>query len=196
METKVIEVKIGEPIKPEEKDCILAFRKRCKEMLQTRILREGHKIQYKLKWSVGQTLTSISDLPAEDDLRSFYMAFRFFYHQKEKSNFFRVANIVKRISQNEYVDQVIKQLKEKWHGALNRKPFYIEVNGKTITTRLIIDLWFNAHYFHGDENKQEELENLCSVLPNDFAKLLLIEAILDATDAVLALYNSIKNLEL
>lgn len=191
-----VEVRISPYLEPSEKDCIAAFQRRCKGIQDTRVLKETGRIRARLNWSVGNPFVGRFMLPAEEDLRSFYMAFRFFYMEREKSNFLRVANIVSRRAQNGLVDRHIKALKEQWHGVLERKGWNIKLNGQELTAKLLIDLWFNAHYFHGDDKKQKELDDLNTILSTEFNKYLLADAVFTGTKSVLKLYEALKDLRL
>lgn len=195
MESKRVEVRISPRLEPSEKDCIRAFQKRSQQIIQTRVLQTSGSIRTNLSWSQGEPITVKVRLPPEEDLRSFYMAFRFFYLEKEKSNFLRVANIVRRRSQNDLVDQHIIGLKQQWNGVLARKGWNVSVNSQEVTAKRLIDLWFNAHYFHSDEAKRLELEQLATILSNDFSRYLLADAVFEATKAVLTLYSGLKTLE-
>jgi len=122
------------------------------------------------------------------------MAFRFFYLQKEPSNFLRVANIIDHRVSLDVVSRHLRGLKEQWHGAMARRGLNVKVNDEELTAGLLIDLWFNAHYFHSDAGKEERIRQINAILSTDLHRVFLADAVFEATKAVLSLYNSVKEM--
>jgi len=65
------------------------------------------------------------------------------------------------------------------------------IDGKEITPIMLIDLWFNAHYFHSDECKDQNLANLKEALSIDGCRFMLADAVYEASTAVLDLANAL-----
>jgi hypothetical protein len=196
MASREIEVRISDRLDSAEVRALAAFKRRAGELLQTRVLQSGGRIHANVKFRAGEGLAFVIELPEEEDLRSFYMAFRFFYLQKEPSNFLRVANIIQRHASHDLVNRRFEALKDQWHGAMERKGWSLAVNGEELTARLLIDLWFNAHYFHSDEDKEAKLRELNGILSTDFNRFLLADAVYEATKAALNVYESVKTMKL
>ncbi len=196
MSPTAIELKISHLLQDEEKRSILAYKERAAQLLGTRIMKESGAIHLRLSYELGKPLIARVQLPPEEELRSFYMAFRFFYLQKEPSNFLRVANILDFRASSDMVSQYVKALKDQWNGALARKGWSLSVNGEELTTSLLINLWFNAHYFHSDDDKGRRLQELSGILSTEFNRYLLADAVFDASKAVTRLYDSIKTIKL
>ena len=196
MATRKTEVRISDRLDSADVRSLTAFKHRSEEVLQTRVLQGGGRIHANVKFRAGQGVGGAVELPAEEDLRSFYMAFRFFYLQQEPSNFLRVANIIQRRAALDVVNRHIEALKAQWHGAMERKGWSLAVNGHELTAGLLIDLWFNAHYFHSDEDKQARLRELNGILSTDFNRFLLADAVYEATKAALNVYESVRTLKL
>lgn len=178
-----------------ERDSIRAYQRRVPELMATRVVMSAASIRGKLKWESGAGLQTFANLPPEDDLRSFYMAFRFFFLKSEPSYFMRVANIIGRHAQHPLVHSLLDRLRAQWTGALARQQFSIRVNGRALTTELLVDLWFNAHYFHSNPQKEAELNLLNSILSQDLNRYLLADAVFEATKAVGDLYAKTKDLK-
>ncbi|MBI4825552.1 MAG: hypothetical protein HY807_03925 [Nitrospirae bacterium] len=157
-------------------------------------MKNGLKISSNLKYEAGKGIAITVDLPDEDDLRSFYLAFRFFYLQKEPANFLRITNIIHRVADDALARQNIDNLKRLWSGALFQEMMHIAVNDTEVTPSQLLDLWFNAYYFHSDEYKSIRLSEINEVLTNDLSRFFLANAVIEATKAVLKLYDSIRGL--
>jgi hypothetical protein len=66
------------------------------------------------------------------------------------------------------------------------------INGVEITPTMLIDLWFNAHYFHSDELKEQNLTNLKNALSIDVCRFMLADAVYEASKAVIHLANALQ----
>jgi hypothetical protein len=185
-------VNISKSLTKSELKCIKLFLKKAKELSQTHIMSANDsKISSIMKAEKGKPVQSSVSLPNEEYLRSFYTAFRFFYLKEEKSNFLRIANIVKRRTDNELSEKYIECLKDMWNGALARQQMQTYIDGKEITPTMLIDLWFNAHYFHSDECKDQNLVNLKEALSVNQCRFMLADAVIEASMAVLHLANAL-----
>ena len=193
---KVIQVPLKKPLTIEELACVRQFLKKARELHATRIISNGESgISLNSKFEKDKTVKFRVSLPPEEYLRSLYMAFRFFYLSKEKSNFQRVTNIIKRKIDNEFGRKYIDWLKDMWSGALAVQQVHIRVNEKLITPAMLIDLRFNAHYFHADDRKEDELSDLSGALTIDVCRFMLADAVFEASKAVFLLANMIAGLE-
>lgn len=193
---KEVEVPIKDSLTEEELICIRQFLKKARELHSTHIISNGESgISLNMASELGKTVQFRVSLPSEEYLRSFYMAFRFFYLEKAKSNFLRVSNIIKRRTDSQLARQYIDRLKEMWSGALAARKMQMLVNGKQITPSILIDLWFNAHYFHSDDKKKEDLSNLSGILTIDVCRFMLADAVYEASKAVFLLANVLAKLE-
>lgn len=190
-EIKLVRANISKALTENELTAIKIFLKRAKELSQTYIMSHESKISSNIIIEKGKQIKFSASLPDEEYLRSFYMAFRCLYLQKEKSNFIRIANIVKTRTDNESSKKYIDHLKDIWSGALERQERRVYIAGEEITPNMLIDLWFNAHYFHSDELKEQNLTKLKKILSCDVCRFMLASSVYDASKAVLDLANSL-----
>lgn len=177
--------------------CIEVFKRRAQELLKVDILaKKGSGISSNVQYKQDEGMTLKVTLPPEENLRSLYMAFRFFYGEKEPSNFNRVANILKKTSGDELFQQFIENLKQQYSGSLYRKHIMqVKVNGEEVTTKRLLDLWFNANYFHSDEKKENDLKIWNETLSQDLSRFILANAVYEACKAVIRLYKAMITLE-
>jgi hypothetical protein len=194
MSQNVINFKISHLFDKDEKRSIVVFQERGQELLNTKIMRESGNIHLHATFIPSNPLNTQVELPSEEDLRSFYMAFRFFYLQKEPSHFPRVLNIIGRHSPSDTLSKYLASLRDQWDGALTRQLWQVSIDGQELTTSLLIDLWFNAYYFHTDDAKARRLQQLNEILSSDFNRFLLVNAVFDAAKAVCRLYESVKTI--
>jgi hypothetical protein len=193
---KVVEVFIKDSLTEEELVCIRQFLKKTKELYAaSKASNAESNISLNMASELGKPVQFHVSLPPEEHLRSFYMAFRFFYLEKEKTNFLRVCNIIKRRTENQLARQYVDRLRDMWSGALAARQMQMRVNEKQIIPPLLIDLWFNAHYFHSDEKKEKDLSNLSKILTIDVCRFMLADAVYEASKAVFLLANALARLE-
>ena len=69
-------------------------------------------------------------------------------------------------------------------------------NGKELTANTVFDLWLNAHYFHSDSEKQEQLERLSKALSPEFVKFLLANAATECCRVIRILDHALQNLSI
>ncbi len=191
-----LEPKVGISLTAIERQAIDTYLLSVEELKKTKLLSTGKtKISTRFEYSRRKPPSFTVSLPPEDILRSFLMAFRLFYLEDEQTNFLRIANLVRRGTKQPIIKSQVDSLRQRWLDALGGRGIDLYVNGRRITLRVLIDLWFNAHYFHGAEGKHSQLSILTKVLGYDFAKFLLVDGVYEATKAVLSLGELLRTLD-
>ncbi len=175
---------------------IEAFKKRARQLSATKIVRsDSGRIEGTLHFDQTKGMTFSATLPPEEDLQSFYMAFRFFYLKKEPANFLRVLSIVRRHTKDDRAQSKLQSLKQQWLGSFIRETTRFTVRGEPVTPRDLINLWFNAHFFHSDPEKEKRLSEVITAVGDQYAQFLLADSVFEAAKAVLDLYSSMLELE-
>ena len=67
-------------------------------------------------------------------------------------------------------------------------------HGEKYSSEELIDSWFNAHYFHTDDKKEENLKKLNTLLNNELSRTSLYMAVWDAGLAISNLFNVVKDM--
>lgn len=193
---KHVEIHIMEHLSDDDLKKNRIFLKRAKEISKTKIVSAPQSnISMKINGKAGEPIKFSVILPEEELLRSFYMSFRFFYLQKEDANFLRLINILKRKAENDLAVKYLNQIRDQWTGALSRQQMQFRFNNTELTPNLLMDLWFNSHYFHDDDVKENKLGIMKTVLTNDVCRFLLVDAVYEATKAILKLAQTLKNID-
>lgn len=133
-------------------------------------------------------------LPAEAEVAEFLMRFRFFYLKKEPTHFPRILGIIRRHAKGDSVHELVSVLGGQWRNSLFKNAATLRLNGKKIGTEYVLDLWFNAHYFHGDQDKSVELDRLNSILSEDLSKYLLLDSVYNAVDVLQRFHSGMAGL--
>jgi hypothetical protein len=192
---KEVKININELFTEEEIKQIRLFLKRAKELSKTPVITAGSKISMNIYYEKKKGTRFSVTLPSEEDLRLFYMAFRFFYLKKEPTHFLTIANLVNRKLEDPLIRDYIKWLKDMWRGALARQQVRVGVNRQELHSHFLIDIWFNSHYFHSDKEKDKKLSKIKEVLTEDATRFMLADAVFQATKAVLRLAHALQDFD-
>lgn len=119
------------------------------------------------------------DLPDQIELEAFYRRFRFFILNNEKSNYKRFLNKLSKVTQNDLATLFVRYSKKEFSKCL-AVDLAFQKASKKYTSEQIIDLLFNARYFHDDGPKAAKLSELESILSREGAEVSLFWAIWDS----------------
>jgi hypothetical protein len=151
-------------------------------------------IHGKVRYEQEKGLWFEATLPPEEQVAEFLMAFRFFYLQKESTHFPAVLGIIGKHTSQPEAREALKVFRRQWEHCLFGNTMNICLNDKPMTSSLLLDLWFNAHYFHSDVEKEMELTELKKAFSEDFAKFMLLDSAFEASKVVLKIYDGVRGL--
>lgn len=193
--TKHVDVHISSSLTENDWEFLRAFCIKAKRLAATKLVSgKESAIRGKIRYEQEQGLCFESQLPQEDQISEFLMAFRFFYLQKETTHFPKVLKLIGKHTKNPDAREAFKVFRAQWDNYLFGKAIEIKLNDKPVTSSLLIDLWFNAHYFHSDEEKEQKLNSLKETFSEGFAKYMLLDAAYQATKVVFKLHNGLKDI--
>lgn len=190
-----IKVPISDRLSGDEWKVLKKFCEKARRLTATRLASdEGAGIRGQINFSNEEGIRFKVELPPEEQISEFLMAFRFFYLQKEKTHFPKIIGIIGRHTENEDARKALKLFGNQWGDSLFGQALYIHVDGQRMTSSVLLDLWFNANYFHSNEEKERDLEKLQSVFPNDFAKFMLLDAVFESSKVIFKLFNGLRDM--
>ncbi len=174
--------------------CIEVFKRRAKEFIAIRAGMKVGIIRVSMQRHPDGKYSGKASTPNEDSLLPLYLAFRHFYLEKEPEYFPKVANIISNCSHDEKLVLYLRKIKAQWKGTLSDDS-WLKYKGNPVAAKTVMKLWFNAHFFHSDIEKEIELEELNSVLSTEISQHCLFMAVHDAGLAIGNLNKSIAALE-
>ena len=190
---KHVEVHISSSLSEDEWNVLRRFCEKAKRLAATKLAtEEGTGIRGKIRYEQDKGLWFESELPPEEQIAEFLMAFRFFYLQKEDTHFPKVISVIGKHTDNPDARKALKMFGRQWQDSLFRKALNIQLNETPITSSLLLDLWFNAHYFHSDEEKEKELKKMKENFSEEFAKYMLLDAVFEATKVVFKVFHGMR----
>ena len=192
---KHLEIQISQALTDKDWKQLNAFKDKAERLISTKLASsEGGAIHGRISYQQAKGLWFEGTLPPEEQITELLMAFRFFYLQKEPTHLPKIINIIKKHTNQPEALELLKSYMKQWQNSLFANAMNISLNNKQITTSLLLDLWFNAHYFHTDEDKEKELKNLYDAFSKDFSKYMFLDSVYGATKIVYKLYNSMRGM--
>ncbi|MBA7538092.1 hypothetical protein ES705_30366 [subsurface metagenome] len=172
-----------------EWDKLNLFLRRFEQLERTRFYSNPKlkNIQYKIKGEKVdkgfQTRFEIK-VPDEETIKSFLLSFRVFYMEGEHTNFYSIYNLLYKKILDKKVRNDLATIRSNYTKALNTSFISINFLGKSYLPKDIVDLWFNAEYFHTDIAKVKELDKIVISPGKSLFFYLLIDAVSTLTNQI------------
>jgi len=172
-----------------EWDKLDLFLRRFEQLERTRFYSNPKlkNIQYKIKGEKVdkgfQTRCEIK-VPDEETIKSFLLSFRVFYMEGEHTNFYSICNLLYKKILDKKVRNDMVTIRSNYTKALNTSFIGINFLGKSYSPKDIVDLWFNAEYFHTDIEKVKELDKIVISPGKSLFFYLLIDAVITLTNQI------------
>lgn len=176
-----------------ERNKLDLFLRRFEQLERTRFYSNPKlkNIQYKIKGEKTdegfQTRDEVK-VPDEETIKSFLLSFRVFYMEGEHTNFYSICNLLYKKILDKKVRAALITIRSNYTKALNTSFVSINFLGKSYLPKDIVNLWFNAEYFHTDIEKVKELDK---IVISPFKNLFFYSLI----DVVVTLSNEISILK-
>jgi hypothetical protein len=183
--TNNVEVHISSLLAEDEWKILRLFCEKVKRLAGTKLVQtQINSIRCRISFTQENGLSFSAEVPSEELIAEFLLAFRFFYLKNEPTHFPKILGIIGKHTTNEEVRQALRLFGKKWNDSLFQRALNITYNDMPVTSSLLLDLWFNAHYFHQDEEKRRELDKLIEGFSENFAKYMLLDSSITATNEV------------
>lgn len=118
------------------------------------------------------------DLPNEYRLKSLYVDFRHFYLNDEPTNINSFANYLATLTNSDEFRTFIKNEKKKLKSEFIENGWF-QYNEENLSTKKLLDIWFNAEIFHNNPIKVSILLEWQNIFEDQTAKSMLFMAVYD-----------------
>jgi hypothetical protein len=160
------------------------------QLEQTKFVREGGEVGLKFDWRKDQPAMFTLKEPDEETLRSFLMLLRKFLAEESDAYLFRIYSICDRRLRNEDIGQEVRRARAALNDRLEAKGgMALEYDGRPVTPKETIRLFFNGIYFHDDEEKRAELHSLW---PAPIPRMQFLDIVVEAAKHALFLAHTIR----
>lgn len=172
-----------------EWDKLDLFLRRFEQLERTRFYSNPKlkNIQYKIKGEkVDKGFQTRFEIKVSDEetIKSFLLSFRVFYMEGEHTNFYSICNLLYKKILDKKVRNDLVTIRSNYTKALNTSFIGINFLGKSYSPKDIVDLWFNAEYFHTDIEKVKELDKIVISPGKSLFFYLLIDAVITLTNQI------------
>lgn len=177
-----------------EWNCIEMYKYRTQEFVQNIDDLSLPKIrQMNIDTSKEKARIKSNILPSRFREKSIYLDFRHFLADNEPSNFGRIANLVKKKTEEKtHIQKFIDQLKRQF---LSIEKSLIDIDGVDYSARELVNLWFNTELFHSGYQEQIQLKKLwLERVEKTAVHELLFWSIINSEHQIKCLYACIKDL--
>lgn len=135
-----------------------------------------------------------ANTPDVEEVASLARNFRFFYADKEPTQFQKILTKVRRRTQDEWTRGYINWLSDQYKVAMKATQVSADL-GHPVPNRKIIDLWFNSEFFHSEQSKRQELIDIHAAIGEVPSLFQLYLAIVRCSSFIRMLYSVVHALE-
>lgn len=167
---------------------VALFRERVEKLATSQRKYQGIPISKTTRSAESGEATFEANTPHVDEVASLALKFRFFFADKEPTQFQKILTKVRRRVQDEWACGYMEWLAEQYKEAM--KASQVSANlGRAVPNRTIIDLWFNSEFFHSDSYKREELIDIHATIGEVPSLFQLHVAIAHCSSYIRMLYS-------
>jgi len=138
---------------------IALFRERVEKLASSQRRYQGIPISLTMPTEMPDEFTFEANTPDVEEVASLARNFRFFYAEKEPTQFQKILTKVRRRTQDEWAGGYIDWLGEQYKEAMKATQVSAHL-GHPVSNRRMIDLWFNSEFFHSEKSKKQELVDI------------------------------------
>jgi hypothetical protein len=162
------------------------------ELSNTKFIQSGKWGELKIEWDQEPSMKVSTKLPNWDDVIVFLHKFRPLLLQNERTNFYKVHNILAKELANAHFRNLLGQYHELYSGKLMQSGFQFRSNDTLINSESILFDWLNSHEYHREKEKQEFIQNLHQMIPLDASKVIFLRQLVHKAIAVFNLAGLIR----
>lgn len=173
---------------------VALFRERAEKLTTAQKKYQGIPISRTTRGDDPDEITFEANTPDVEDVASLARNFRFFYADKEPTQFQKILTKVRRRTQDEWACGYMDWLAEQYKEAMKATQVSATL-GRPVSNRTIIDLWFNSEFFHSEKSKREALLNIHADIGEVPSLFQLYVAIARCSSYVRMLYSVVYILD-
>lgn len=149
------------------------------------------------KVTSGETTEEINfeaNTPHLEEVASLARNFRFFFADKEPTQFQKILSKVRRRTRDDWTGRYMDWLASQYKDSMKATQISAAL-GHPVTNKKIIDLWFNSEFFHSEREKKQELVDIHEVIGEVPSLFQLYVAIVRCSSLVRMLYSVVHLLD-
>lgn len=128
-----------------------------------------------------------ANTPDIDLVSNIAMKFRFFYAEKEPTQFEKIIGLLRRKAKDEWAVSYIERIALCYKHSMRETDTTASL-GNPVANREMLNLWFNSKFFHSDKEKRAKLESIHQVVGKDVSLFQLYIALVKCSGHIQSLY--------
>lgn len=170
--------------KNEEWELLEEYVQYATELINTQFVKNGMPSSLKLNWDRETGMTATTQLPPWDDVIVFLHKFRPLCLQSERTNFYKIFNLLSREISHPYFRNLISEEHKTYSGKRLQSQFKMYSNEVLLNSEKLLFDWLNSYEYHRDKEKREFIESLHVVFPLEATQVLFLILLSDKTEAI------------
>ncbi len=175
---------------------LLAFAQYADELMSLRSVQEGLHVQIKISYSKSEGFALEGTVPSNDAIAAILHTLRPIVLQKEALSFYRTRNILSNYLGCPQISRVLDEQRDLFSGKDFQQAVRISSSSADfdgiLNSEDSFQKWLNAFEYHRDNEKREEIEKLCGVLPFEIARAIFLSMLIDKIKAILNIAKIIR----
>ncbi len=170
-------------------DRLMIYANEVVDLEQSEVIRRGLRVRIKLSWdAASRQLRYEGDLPSDDEIAALLHRLRPFVLQDETANFYRIVNTLSRYLNDGNARDFLRLQRDAYSGKSFQRQ--MRIGWKSESTQSVINSdetlvrWLNAHEYHRDKEKQEEIKRYDELLPPGVTRAIFVSMLLDKIKAI------------
>lgn len=168
-------VSISGEFSDEEVKLLEAFAREADEVWNTDFIQTGEKGKLNIQWDheTGTKVTAV--LPEWNQVIIFLYKFRPILLQNEKTNFYKIHNLLARKLDHPHFRNSLGVQHELYSGKTAQAEVQIRSNEVLLNSEKVLFDWLNSHEYHRDDDKREFIESLHQMISLDASKVIFLK---------------------
>jgi hypothetical protein len=179
-------------VRDEDWNTLVSFLDDFDRLAATRVA-NGGQVRVRFRFDAQGGFASSGEMPPDDDVAAFLHRLRPFVLNDERSNFYRVCNVLGRAIAHRGVTAMLQRQRDEFSGRVFQSQIQISSNRTVINSEEVLQNWLNAYEYHRDADRREELAQIHhDQFPLEAMRPVLFSMLIDKTRAIAAVADVVR----
>jgi len=160
----------------------------------SKIVQLGMPFSFNIQHEQGKDATVTFTLPDWQFVESYLHRLRPVILQKEKTNFYKICDLLSRRIELPRVRKAIKEEKQLYQGTGIHSIMKFSINNELIASEDMLQKYLNAFEFHRDDAKRESLEKFNAAFPLEAMKVFLFWLLQEKGGSILRVSEFVRKI--
>ena len=179
-----------EPLTNEQLYQILLYKEKAEDLAVSQKKYQNIPMSWVSVASDGSKTDFKANTPDVDHILNLAIRFRFFYGDKEPTQYGKIVNLLRCNAKDEWARNYLDVVSTHYKASMKATDTSGSL-GHPITNREIINLWFNSKFFHSDAEKRTSLTSINQTVGEEASLFQLYVAIVKCSSHIQTLYSII-----